>query len=339
MKLAQVGAGLAVSVIALYFAMRDVHWPEVREAIGEADYLLVALAVCLLMVVLLLRAVRWRLLFEPDASPRIGNLFGALNVGYLINNLVPLQVGELGRAYVISALEGVSATRSLSTVVVERILDIFTLLLLLIFVALFIDIPDGAVLPAALLGLGISGATVLLVLACLRQDALMALIDRLLLIAPARTRPKLREMVTSALVGFAILTRPAAAARLLGFSFVNWLLAAGVVYLGTRAFDLGLGFDAAVLLIIATSFGFLVPSSPGGFGVYHAIAIGALTSVFDVDRNLAVSYALVIHMVFYLPPVFIGAAFLARHRELWRGASLLQKLRELRGGELVPNEV
>ena len=338
-RLLQISVGLAISGVALYLALRGVHWPEVRSALGEADYSLVLLAAVLLIGVLVLRSLRWRLLFHPDANPRIDNLFGSLNVGYLINNLVPLQVGDVGRAYVLSELEGVSTTRSLSTVVVERILDVFTLLLLLLALVPFLDIPSWSTAPAAFIALVFTGLTGALVLAAWRRQAMLALVERLLRLVPSRSRPKLGQMAASALDGFAILTRPLTALGLVAFSTGTWLCAAVVVYLGTRAFDLGVGFDAAVLLIVATSFGFFVPSSPGAFGVYHAIAIGTLTSAFDVDRNAAISYALVIHLVFYLPPVFIGSAFLLRRRELWRGTSLAQKLRELRGESLLPREV
>jgi hypothetical protein len=53
--------------------------------------------------------------------------------------------------------------------------------------------------------------------------------------------------------------------------------------------------------------------------------------VFDLDRNLAVSYALVVHMVFYIPPVVIGVAFLWVERRIWQRTSFFDKLAELRG--------
>jgi hypothetical protein len=53
--------------------------------------------------------------------------------------------------------------------------------------------------------------------------------------------------------------------------------------------------------------------------------------VFDLDRNLAVSYALVVHLVFYVPPVLIGMAFLWIERRIWQQTSLLDKIAELRG--------
>ena len=80
------------------------------------------------------------------------------------------------------------------------------------------------------------------------------------------------------------------------------------------AFDLGLPFAAAIFVVVMTSFGYFVPSSPGALGVYHAISIEALVKVFDVDRGLAASYSMVAYVVFYVPPVLIGLLFLWRER-------------------------
>lgn len=318
--------------MALLAALQDVHWHEVRLALERADYLLIALSTVLLLGAILLRALRWRVLLQPLPGGGVWQLFGSLNVAYFINNVLPLQMGDIGRAYLVSELSGISSTRSLSTVVVERVADVLTLLLLLLCLAPFIDIPGWARAPSIAFAVGFSALALALILASLRRDSVLSLTERALRLAPPASRPKLTSMASSALDGFAALTRPALALRLMGYSAAVWLSTGLVLYLGMRAFDLGLGYDAALFVLIATTFGFFVPSSPGAFGVYHAIAIGTLTGVFDVEKNAAVTYALVIHLVFYLPPMVIGPAFLWQERDIWqRRPSFLNKLAELRG--------
>lgn len=321
--------GLAISLGALYLALRDVHWRDVGGAIRDANYGLVALAAALLSATLVLRALRWRLLFHPLRGLRLWHLFGALNVAYLINNIAPFQVGDLGRAYLLSELEKISATRALSTVVVERILDVLTLLLLLLVLALFIDVPSWARTPSLVLAAVTLGVAAALALATLRRAWALAFVDRLLRFAPGRVRPKLNQMAHSALDGFAVLASPRIALALAAWSVVLWLVVGVVLFVGMRAFDLDTGFGAALLVLVATTFGFFVPSSPGSFGVYHAITIGTLTSVFDVPKHDAVSYALVIHLVFYLPPMAIASGFLLLERHIWSQIDFFAKLREV----------
>jgi uncharacterized protein (TIRG00374 family) len=323
-----------ISAVALYFALHDVHWSEVRQAIRGAEYPLIAAATILLVVTFVLRALRWRLALAGLPRLQPWHLFGTLNVSYFINNVLPFQTGDLWRAFLLSELAHISTTRTLSTVVVERIVDVLTLLLLLLLLAPFMDIPGWARAPSLTLAVLFSAAAIALILASSRRRLVNGLIDRLVRLAPDRSRPKLQQMAGAALDGVAVLTRPAMALRFLGYSTLVWLVAGGVVYLATLAFDLGLGYDEALFLLIVTTFGFFVPASPGSFGVYHAIVTGVLTSVFGVDKALAVSYALVVHLVFYLPPMFIGPAFLWQQRDLWRRRpGILKAIAELRGSE------
>ncbi len=335
----QLGLGVIFSAAALYLALRGVHWHEVGLAAKDANYLLISLAAALLFVAPMLRALRWRILLHPIQGVRLFHLFGSLNVGYLMNNVLPFQMGDLGRVYLVSELSGISTTRCLSTIVVERVLDVLTLLAFLLFLAPFVDIPGWARTPAVLLASGFSLLAVILIVASLRGGPVMRLIEGALRLAPARSRPKLEQMVHSALDGFAVLTNPRIALGLVGCSAIIWLSTSLIVFLGVSGFDLGVGYDAALLVLIATTFGMFVPASPGAFGVYHAIVIGTLTSVFDVDRSAAVSYALIIHLVFYLPPVIIGTIFLWYERRLWRQTSLFEKLAELRGQSQPPRLV
>ena len=171
--------------------------------------------------------------------------------------------------------------------------------------------------------------------ASLRRALVMRLVEWLLLLAPPRARPKLTEMAHNALDALGVLSHVGIAARLVGWSVVTWLTVGLVVFTGMNAFGIEEGFAAALFVLIATSFGFLVPSSPGSFGVYHSIVIWTLTNVFEVDRHIAVSYALVIHLVFYLPPMAIGLAFLWKERQLWRSVNVMEKFRSLQSVRVV----
>jgi uncharacterized protein (TIRG00374 family) len=322
--------GVLVSAAALALVLHDVHWHEVGDALGEANYAYILGSVCIFAVTIWLRALRWRQLFPLSADLKVRSLYGCLTVAYLINNVLPFQMGDFGRAYLLSELERLSAVRCLSTVVVERTVDVLVLLLLLLCLAPFVAIPDWARAPSLTIAALFLSVAIVLLLAARRRGRFPAFLERILAFAPQASRAKLREMLESGLDGLSVLTEPRIAARLVSLSVMAWLAAGLVMYSGMLAFDLGLGYDAALFLLVATSFGFLVPATPGSFGVYHAIVIATLTEVFGVDKNAAVSFALVAHMVVYLPPVLAGLAFLWVERGVWKRATLFDKLAELR---------
>jgi hypothetical protein len=317
--------------VALYLVLHDVHWGEVSDRIRDANYGLLLLAVALLLVTFLVKALRWRLILQRQPELRVWHLFGTLNVAYFLNNLLPLQVGDLGRGYLLSELAGLSMTRTLSTILVERVLDVLTLLVILLALALFIDIPPEVRAPSLVLAIVFSALGIAIVITSTRRTLALSLTERLVRLAPHAARPKLRTMAESALEGFAVVAQPRAAAVLFAYSAALWLSVGLVVFTGFKAFDLPLGYGPALFVVVATTFGFFVPSTPGSFGVYHAIVTAVLVNVFDIDKEVAVSFALVMHLVFYLPPMILGPLFLWTERDLWQRASFISKLRELRG--------
>jgi uncharacterized protein (TIRG00374 family) len=308
-----------------------VHWGEVSDRIEEADYGLLALAVVFLLVSFVVKALRWRLILQSPPGVRLWHLFGSLNVAYFLNNLLPLQVGDIGRGYLLSEIGGLSMTRTLSTILVERVLDVLTLLGMLLLLALFIDIPPEVRAPSLVLAAVFSTLGVMIVAVSTRRAVALSLARRLVAFAPASSRPKLLSMADSAVDGFAAVTQKRAALSILLLSAAVWLSTGLVVFTGVEAFSLGLGYGAALFLVVATTFGFFVPSTPGSFGVYHAIVTAVLVNVFDIDKESAVSFALVVHLVFYLPPMALGPLFLWTERGSWQSAGFFDKLRQLRG--------
>jgi uncharacterized protein (TIRG00374 family) len=310
--------GIALSCGALVLAFRGLRWAEVGDAMADANYGLLILGVALLLVAIYLRALRWAVLFRPQKGMRIGNLFGTINVGYALNNTLPLRVGEFARAYLIGEAEQISAARALSTLVIERTLDTVTVVVLLRVTLPFIDAPAWARGPALFLGLGFLGVAVLLATLSAARARAMRLVGWAVRFLPERIREPTEAAADAAIEGLAVLRRPADVAQAAAWSAVSWLASAAVTYVVMQAYDLDLPITAALFVIAATSLGMVVPSSPGYIGVFHAIAIESLVNVFDVERSRAASYALVQHGIFYLLPIVIAAAYLARERALWR---------------------
>jgi uncharacterized protein (TIRG00374 family) len=313
--------GLAISLGALFLAFRGLHWGDVGDAMRSANYGLLALALPVMVLSLLARAQRWDVLFAPRRGLRMFNLMGALNVGYALNNILPLRVGEFARAYVIGEAEDVSSAHALSTIIVERTLDTITVVALLMITVPFVDAP-GWVEGAAFLGLGFIALAVFLAAVSAAREHALAFVARLARWLPERFREPAERWADAALEGFAVLRRPAVLGQAVAWSAVSWLLSATLVYIVLRAFDLDLPFSAALFVMSATSLGMVVPSSPGYIGVFHAIAIESLVNVFDVPRDPAASFALVLHAFLYLVPIVIAALYLWRERRTWRQVRL-----------------
>ena len=310
--------GLAVSAGALFLAFRGLRWAEVADGMAGANYGLLLLALAILPVAFYLRALRWAVLFDSDKRMSTGSLFGAINIGYAFNNLLPLRLGDLPRAYVVRETENVSGAHALSTIVVERVLDTVTVVALLMVTLPFIEAPAWATGPAVFLGLGVLGLAAVLAILSASRARVMPLVAWAVRFLPEFLREHTEQAVDSAIQGFTVLRRPTALVKAVAWSVASWVASALVIFVALRAFDLDLGFKAALFIGSATSLGMVVPSSPGYIGVFHAIVIGSLVNVFDADRNQAASFALVLHAMLYLTPIVIAGAFLWRERQVRR---------------------
>jgi hypothetical protein len=310
--------GLLISLGALLLAFRGLHWAEVGSALRDANYLFLLPAAVAMFFSLYFRAIRWGVLFHPRTHLRVGSLMGTMNIGYSVNNLLPLRVGELVRAYLIGEAEGVSAAHALSTIVVERVLDVLTVVLMLILLLPFIDVPAWAATPAVVSGVVFLVLAVLLATLSLARQWALAAADWCARLLPVRYRTRLHEAAEAVMEGFGVLSKPAVLARGVGWSFASWFCSALMMFFVQQAFDLGIGFESAPFVLATTSLAMLVPASPGYIGTFELVAIKGMKNVFDVGSNAAASYALVQHAFLYLTPLIISAVYLWRERQAWR---------------------
>ena len=317
MRKIQLVLGLTISALALFLALRGIKWDEVASALKEANYLFLLPAAVALATVFVCRSWRWRLLFYPLNRPRVYNLFGSITVAYLINNLLPFQLGDLARAYLLGELEGIRKSRTISTVVVERMIDVLTLVFLLLLLLPFIDVPSWASLPAATLGVAFLFLGGLMLAAVLKRDWVIAIVEALPAFLPHRLRARLKDSAHSAIDGLGVLSRPSLLGQVVAWTIIQWLFSASALYCIMMAFDLDVSFDAAVLVLVVVSFGFLIPASPGSIGVYHALSMKVLESVYSIESSAALSYALVAHLLYYMPPMFLGTFFLWQQNFTW----------------------
>lgn len=312
MKHLRLFLGLGISVLCLVLAFRGVHFDQVGAALRAASYVWLVPATALIVASLMLRAVRWQVLFYPTKGLRYRSVFGSMNAGYLVNTILPARLGEVVRAVMLSRLEGVRTAHALSTVVVERVLDMLTTIAVLGLLIPFVPLPDGSTIPLLVAtGLAVIGLLVIIVAGANPgwAHAITRLVSARL---PQRYADRVHGILDSFLEGFAVLSAPRVAARLVLYSVAIWLIIALAMYCVLFAFHLRLTPAAPMFVLALVSLSFIVPSSPGHVGVFQFVAVRALEIGFGVDAGIALSFALVAHVVSFAPPTVLGAWFVWR---------------------------
>jgi uncharacterized protein (TIRG00374 family) len=297
--------GMLVSVGCLYLATRGADLGRLIEALRQVQAGPLFAAVGLLLWISLARAYRWRAVLALQSKPGLGRLFNLLNVGYFVSNVTPLRLGDALRAYLCAELEHLSVVHALSAVVVERLLDTLTIVALLLAQLPLVSLPASLLRPA--LGVGFVAVLAMLVLAALvsRQQQIPALVTSWASRLPFASRLGLERLASAVLDGVAALGSWRQVLISGGWSLAIWLSAAVQFHLVLLSMGLRLPVTAGLLVLCLTSLGMVVPSSPGYIGVFEYMAVLAL-SFFGVGREVALSYALLLHALLYLGSTALG---------------------------------
>lgn len=307
--------GIVVSVGALALILKDVSLPAVIEELKKGNYWWFIPATVASYLGLWIRAIRWQALL--DGRLPVSRAFHIQNASAFLNGILPLRLGELGKAYLASRNSTVTVMQSLSTVLIERLLDVLSVFAMLLVVLPLV--PDGGFLVQAGIttaAIAVVGVIGLFVAAAFRVQAL-ALARALTGWVPERLREGLLSRGDDFLLG----VQSAWGKRLLiaiFWSLVLWVAWGLTNYLTLLIFIPTAPLYMGIFVNCALALGLTIPSAPSGAGLYEAAGVAAL-AIFGVDASLGFTYALVTHIYTFVMTAIFGIIGLDREGESFGG--------------------
>jgi uncharacterized membrane protein YbhN (UPF0104 family) len=307
-RLIRLVAGLAISALFVWALLSRVPLDRLAAALSQLRPSFVLAALGAVAVAYALRCQRWAMMLRClGAQVSFADAATPLMSCVALNNVLPLRAGDVVRIVAFRRLTKVGPSMQLGSLVLERLLDVATLMAILGAVLALsrvtslqpalragLELTAGATLAAVALFLAAPGPIRMLVRAAETR------LPRLR--APGESLLRLSEAITA-------LSRPAQLARLAGVSLAAWLCegAAYVAIARSLGVDHSLpaGLTALGLGTLATS----IPSSPGYVGTFHYFAALAL-SQFGAAPALAAAYAIVIHALLWLSTTTAGFALM-----------------------------
>jgi uncharacterized protein (TIRG00374 family) len=309
---------LTVGLLAFFLRKADPAevWAETRRA----DPALLLYGVIVTALTYVVRAWRWQWLLAPIGPTRYRVAFETTVIGFAANALIPGRVGEVLRPYLLARRERLNATSAFATIILERLLDLATVLLL--FAAFVFTVEPGVISgdPAQLAVVKFGGAVAaisavagLVVLFALaghpeRLGRAALRVERLL---PARLAGVLARFVETFAQGLAVLRDPSRLVAALALSFPMWMSIAAGIWLTSRAFHITFPYTGSFLVMTILVVGVAAPT-PGGVGAFHAAYQFAVMEFFAAPGDRAVGAAIVLHAVSFVPVTLMGLLFMAR---------------------------
>jgi uncharacterized protein (TIRG00374 family) len=304
--------GLVLSVLFLWLALRNVDGEALWQALRSSNPLWIVPFLLSLAAFCWLKAVRWALLLTPTRTTRASELLAPVIIGYMGTGLMPMQLGEIARAYLAATRLGTRVATILASLVVERILDIFSLLVIIALVGVF-----GTELSVQYRVVGLVFAAMALT-ACValwlyarHTDKFIASVQRSLSFLPPALTHRIVDQLRAGSAGVQILRQPSRYAQLAGLSLLQWSFMCACTWISLAAIGQFTPPVAALAVLATTIVSMTLPSSPGYIGALQLAYVLALAP-FGIERSDAVAASFVYLAALWVPLVACGMLLLHR---------------------------
>ena len=297
LKTTRVFIAVGLSVGLGWITVRGVDWGLAIDNLSDASLPLLTVALFIFMAAALLRAIRWRLLFL-DERPSVARLFIVQHEGLGLGNIMPVRIAsELTQLWILTTRDGVKPSTAVAAIGMERVVDlissssILALALILIpgmrplapyvWVTIFLAVAVIIGIKVFEWGGGVLQSRIPFI-GSLANSLISLTSDRILL--------------TKSLV----------------LSLGYWVLVGTSAWVVAIAVDLPVSPVMATLVIIGTIFfATTVPAAPSAIGSFH-FAVVHILGLIDIDKSDAFPFAVIIHLLFFIPPTILAAIFLPR---------------------------
>lgn len=305
---------LLVTGLSLGYALWGLELHVVGAALGTLRPGYVALALGTTTLAFFARVVRFQVLLG-EARPAFGRQVVVCGIAFLAINVVPLRLGELVRSFLLLE-DDIPWGRSLGAVVIERVVDLVSLLVMLSLVSFAVELPAAVLVRGIdVLAAGqraIGGALGVLGLGLVAVVLGGAFVDGLLARVP-HIGPRLADFGASfreALVELG--RRPASGVAVFGLAFVVWASTVATAWSLLLAFPgLPASPEVALAVTAVTVVGMVALPTPGFFGPFEVFCQATLL-LWAVDPSVATTFALLWHLIAFGFHVVTGTPLLFR---------------------------
>ncbi len=314
----QLGVGIGVSVLAVWLSMRGVSVGAVWDVLRHSNLLIFAGVMALAVGSFWVRAVRWRSLLPEGRSFPLDSLFSATMIGFMANNVLPFRLGEFVRAWALARRECRSTSMVLASVVVERVVDMLTLIAILGGIMLVHPIRSGSRAAeltrtgaTSLIALTV-GLTVFLILLERIPGLPRRVVERLARPLPARHHARVVAALDHFVEGLGLFRDLPRLLWVFALSSVMFSCFAVAIQISMIAFGIHLPLHAGYTILVISAFAIMAPAAPGYVGVMNLACVAGLALFGVTNKELASSFAWFYWAAQWLPVTVVGLAYLRR---------------------------
>ena len=297
-----IGIGIsAICIVAIFWVIEPREIWEALKVVRLSYLILIGIA---MVIFLMIRAWRWQFMLGPDVS--WWQVFHIQNIGYMLNMVLPFRIGDMGRAVLIGNVPPATIAGGISTMVVEQLISMLTIIVFLPFTLASVDtLPLWMQNGAQAFGFATIFGVLLLVVAANQRPLATRISTAILNRVPFLETKYWLKRIEELLDGLNSLTRLKDGFILIVLSILVWVPILFAYYIGALAVGINITPMQAGFVMCAAALSVALPSSPGQIGVFHAAVIGAL-QVLGQPEGASASFAIVYHAMNLTTMIIMG---------------------------------
>ncbi len=309
---------LLIVVGCVWYVLDGVNYTQLWRLITSSNVWLLAACVPVIVLSHAIRAERWRyLLGYPKHRVPFGPSFGAVMVGYAASTVIP-RSGEVLRPIYLASRSTIPAGAAIGSVLVERVLDVLSLLLGIVLLVLLNSRSLTAAIPeismqTVFLGLMLPAiAIIVLIILLAFTSSVPAWIVGCLARGNRRLAVRGRGLFRTMKQGTVILRSAHAWPTVIAYSFAMWALYAVPLWLVILSMPTTIGpigYSDAAMLLAVISVGVTIAPTPGALGVYHGFAQTALIRLHQATADEGLGFALLAWVLNYGVAIAVGGVW------------------------------
>jgi glycosyltransferase 2 family protein len=317
--------GIVISGVLVWYLVtsKAIDWPKAWEYMRRADKLLLVASGLTATAIFALRAIRWRVILPapaPGVAPvRFSSLFEACIIGQMATNVLGGRAGELARPYALWRKEpSVPFSTGIASVVVDRVFDGIVVLVLLAVAMLDPAFPRDATLNGRSIAAFAFLSTVGLVIGIvglfwlvLFPGSLIAIVRAIMRRVVARWEEPVAGFLERFTLGLTVLRDARRFTIAFLWTLAHWLLCAASYWMAYKAIGLDAPLSSTLFVQTIVVLAVAIPSTPGFVGIFEFFAVLAL-AVYNVPADIAAAWAVVYHVVSYIPVTGLGLIYFFR---------------------------
>jgi uncharacterized protein (TIRG00374 family) len=320
----RIGVSLVFGILLLVALIWWTGIEEIGAVIGSASPLWLAASAAVIPPAYFLRAIRWKLLLTPvKKKVRVSNTFWSTALGSMVNIIIPIRLGEFVRAYTLGEKEGIGFAPGLSSIVVERTLDMIGLLSIglvtMLLVSAQADISSLAVNIFIAVAMFIAAVLAVIIAGIKKEDLIIRILTRSTSKIPfvKKYTTRITDFASSLIKGLKGLSQnPKMFIANMSITWILWLIYTSAAYFTFIAFNQPISFAASILGGTLMSLSHILPATPGYVGSYEFFWAIIFLALSVTEEPTLVAMGVTSHLVGLLPVIILGCISV-----VWLGVS------------------